>query len=120
MAQALPAELNLYLRLGLDPIPPNPLSKRPYVKWGNGWSPTPDSLVHWIAKPKTNWGVRCRQTFAVLDFGIEETFLSFTAINDLLPGCPVKTGRSYHISIKRKKPIPSQHVGNLELAGDSR
>ncbi len=59
--------LQVYLALGLTPIPLKPQSKEPLVKWRNGWNPTASELRRWAAKPDINWGVRCGEKLAVID-----------------------------------------------------
>jgi hypothetical protein len=68
------AHLQLYLRLGLTPIPLKPRSKEPLVKWGNGYNPSDEDLEQWATQPDFNWGIRCGEELAVLDFDNQDSF----------------------------------------------
>lgn len=93
--------LQLYLRLGLTPVPLKERSKEPLVKWRNGWNPTPEELEAWASKPNINWAVRCGDNLAGIDCDSEESFRNFTASHRLPPGCPiVKTSRGHHIWVE--------------------
>jgi len=43
--RTLPQEIDHYVQLGLTPIPLEPRSKEPLLKWGNGRSPMLQDLV---------------------------------------------------------------------------
>lgn len=111
-----PDLLQLYQRLGLTPIPLKPRSKEPLVKWGDGWNPTSEELKAWASRPRINWGVRCGEKLAVLDFDSPNSYYHFTASHTLPSGCPVvKTGRGFHIWIKPKISVRSQYLSVVEL-----
>jgi hypothetical protein len=108
--------LQLYLQLGLTPIPLKPQSKKPLVKWGEGWKPTSGDLMRWAAKPDTNWGVRCGLELAVLDFdspGDFERFLEAHPEAALWP--TVRTGRGFHLWVRPKRPISTKRHDGLEV-----
>jgi hypothetical protein len=108
------AHPQFYHNFGLTPIPLKPRSKEPLVKWGDGWNPTAEELERWSSKPEINWGVRCGEELAVLDFDDPNSCFRFIASHPLPPGCPiVKTGRGFHIWMKPRKPIPSQKLPHL-------
>ena len=65
--QALPREIDLYLSLGLTPIPLKGHSKEPLVRWGDRWNPTREELARWFANHKVNVGVRCGDELAAID-----------------------------------------------------
>ncbi|MFC2014164.1 bifunctional DNA primase/polymerase [Chloroflexota bacterium] len=109
--------LELYRHLNLTPIPLKPKSKVPLVRWTDGnWNPTLAELQAWACKPNINWGVRCGENLAALDFDSEEAFFSFTCTHQLPPQCPVvKTGRGYHVWLKPRHPLRSQTINGIEL-----
>lgn len=51
--------LQLYLRLGLTPIPLKPHSKEPLVRWANAWHPTHEGLEAWVSRPDINRAMCC-------------------------------------------------------------
>ena len=55
--------LQLYLRLGLTPIPLKPRSKEALVRWGDGWNPTPEELARWAALEAAQTAVRSTPEF---------------------------------------------------------
>jgi len=108
--------LQLYLRLGLTPVPLKWRSKKPMVKWRNGWNPTAEDLEAWASRPDINWGAPCGPNLAVIDCDSEELFHDFTSTYHLPPDCPVvKTGRGYHVWVKPERPIRSQRVSGVEI-----
>lgn len=53
---------------------------------------------------------------AIVGCNSEQTFCNVAATHDLLLGCAqIKTGRSYHIWVKPRKPIRPQRVNNVEV-----
>ncbi|MFC1865709.1 CHC2 zinc finger domain-containing protein [Chloroflexota bacterium] len=110
-----PNILEICDRYGLTPIPLKPRSKVPLVKWGNSWRPTPQEMKIWAQKP-VNWGVRCDDGFAALDFDSEAAYHDFVANHKLPSGCPiVKTPRGTHVWLKPKKPVSTQYFDEFEL-----
>lgn len=105
------SHLQRYLNLGLTPIPLKPHSKKPLVKWRNGWNPTLEDLKVWASQSGINWGLRCGENLAVLDFDSEYAYHSFIKQHFLPIDCPVvKTQRGYHIWLRPKKVIPSRKL----------
>lgn len=118
MSSNVLALIELYQRLSLTPIPLKQRSKVPLVKWQDGWNPTADVLGHWLAKPGTNWGVRCGEKLAVLDFDSDDSFHSFLEAHPEANSWPrVKTGRGFHLWVRPKKPIRSQRLNAIEIKG---
>jgi hypothetical protein len=59
--------------LDLTPIPLKPKSKVPLVKWSDdSWNPTLAELETGASKPGINWGIRCGQNLAVIDFASQK------------------------------------------------
>lgn len=107
--------LQLYLRLGLMPIPLKPGSKEPLVKWRNGWNPTPAELQHW-QREGCNWAVRCGCELAVLDFDSADLFHSFLKAHPGAASWPrVRTGRGFHLWLRPKRPVSTQRHDGLEV-----
>jgi hypothetical protein len=110
------ADLQLYQRLGLTPIPLEPRSKKFLVKRGDGWNPIPEELASWAAKPGLNWAVRWGPELAVLDFDCQDTYHKSARKHALPPGCPVvRTGWGFHIWGKPLKPMGSQRLDGIEV-----
>lgn len=110
------AHLQLYQRLGLTPIPLKPRSKEPLVKWGTRWNPTSEELERWAARPSINWGVRCGESLAVLDFDSEDAYYEFVKEHRLPPDCPVvRTARGFHVWLRPQKPIRTQRLDGVEI-----
>lgn len=108
--------LQLCQRLGLTPVPLKPRAKEPLVKWADGWNPTAEELKAWDSDHGVNWGVRCGENLAALDFDSDESYYRFISEHQLPAGCPVvKTGRGFHIWVKPKKPVTSCRLDGLEL-----
>jgi hypothetical protein len=98
--------LQLYLRLGLTPIPLKPCSKEPLVRWGNGWNPSTEELQRWAAQAGLIWGIRGGPELAALDFDSADSFHSFVQVHPQANSWPtIRTGRGYHLWVKLKKPI---------------
>ena len=47
--------LQLYLGLGLIPIPLKPRSKEPLMRWSDGWNPRCEDNKRWPAHCDLNW-----------------------------------------------------------------
>ena len=108
-------ELQHYSSLGLTIIPLKFRSKRPVVRWGNGWNPSIEQLQSYFTIP-ANVGVLCGKSLAVIDCDSDKAYFDFITTHALPPDCPVvKTGRGYHVWVKPKKPIRSQRVGSIEI-----
>jgi hypothetical protein len=108
--------LQVYLDLGLTPIPLKPRSKEPLVKWGNGWNPTLKELKRRARQPGINWGIQCGAEIAALDFDSENAFRSFIEAHPEANSWPSsKTGRGYHLLMRPKKPIRSQRLDGIEI-----
>ena len=111
MNNDIPADLQLYQRLGLTRIPLKLRSKEPLVKRGDGWNPIPEELAHWSTKLGLNWAVRCNPELAVLDCDCQDAYHKFAREHALPPGYPVvRTGRGFHIWGKPLKPMRSQRL----------
>lgn len=116
MGESLTQEVDLYLSLGLTPIPLKYRSKQPLVRWGEEWNPTSQDLLRWAANRRINWAVRGGPELAILDFDQEHSFHAFVATHQLPSGCPViRTARGHHIWVRPKKPVRSQRVPALGL-----
>jgi len=110
--------LQLYVRLGLTPIPLKPRSKIPLVRWRRNWNPSPSDLAPWASQADTNWGVRCGPNLVAFDFDDSDSFRRFVASHQLPPGCPiVRTGRGFHIWVKPRRPVATRRVDGLEVKG---
>lgn len=96
--------LQLYLSLGLTPVPPKFRCKQPLVRCGNGCNPAREELMQWSLTTNLN------------GFDSDLAFRNFAATHNVLPRCPlVKTGRGYHIWLRPRKPVPSQRIGDVEI-----
>jgi len=119
-----PDLLQLYQRLGLTPIPLKTCSKEPLVKWGDGWDPTSKELKAWASRPRINWGVRCGEKLAVLDFDSPDSYYHFTASHTLPSACPCNSSdltMVRAIAFKLCEPklkLRLQEMKNIALKGD--
>jgi hypothetical protein len=104
MTQALSPELDVYLHLGLVPVPLKPQSKEPAVKWGDEWNPTHEEIERWFLTTKRNICVSCGERLDIIDCDSSEAYHNFIVTFRLPPNCPlVRTGRSYQPDKNRRR-----------------
>ncbi|MBE0481369.1 MAG: bifunctional DNA primase/polymerase [Dehalococcoidia bacterium] len=111
MEQALDQQVDLYVRLGLSPIPLKPRYKVPLVKRRVGWNPGPEEVRRRASTPGINFGVHCSRELVGLDFDSEEEFQSLIEVHPEAVLWPrVKTGRSFHLWVQAMKRVRSRQV----------
>ena len=117
MNRDLTKQLNAYLRLGLTVIPLRPRCKKPLVKWSaSDWNPTASDIRKWANRPDINIGLRCGEDIAVLDFDDPGRYEDFSFTHPVPEDAPVvRTSRGYHIWIRPKSLVSTQHSANFEI-----
>jgi len=116
--QAIKAQLQTYLDLGLTPIPLR--GKIPRTKWRHGWDPRSlEDLEPY--KNCLNWGIKTGANLCVIDFDSPEIFAKFAAenIEHLPDGLPlVKTGRGFHLWFRSSEPLRDAHFDGIDIKAD--
>ena len=109
--------LKSYLEHGFSPIPLEPQSKVPLVKWKK-YHLTNEELLRFLSQD-ANWAIRCDEHFHALDFDNPDIYQMFIWENaQLLKDAPtIRTSRGYHVWFKPRKPVKSFTGNGIEVKG---